>query len=190
MKEIVINGYTVDAKVRTRTTKTALIIRYIAESGTVITDLRHLADVVRETGIGCVGKTFNAVADIVSEVQGEALKYPNLDDELGLKKAPEVPKTPEKKEAPEVPQTGSNSRSIAVKLTWKDPMVAAKRAERSQVEVDGERYASTRQAFNDLGLPASRCIRFRVALKAAGKLTAFGMEWKIVNTLHEVKKQK
>lgn len=41
---------------------------------------------------------------------------------------------------------------------------------RSAVVVDGAEYRSVKQAFEKLKLPLGRHIRFRMALKAAGKL--------------------
>lgn len=41
---------------------------------------------------------------------------------------------------------------------------------RSAVKVDGTEYRSVKQAFEKLNLPLGRHIRFRMSLKAAGKL--------------------
>lgn len=63
--------------------------------------------------------------------------------------------------------------SQAIAASWNDPLVAQKRMTRHGVSVtvngkSGE-FKSARSAFEQLGLPTSKCIRFRMALKAAGE---------------------
>ena len=70
--------------------------------------------------------------------------------------------------------TPPKSRSAAIAASWADKDVAARRATRHRVVVDGKgEFRSVREAFCRLGLPISKHIRFRMALKAAGAL-AFG----------------
>ena len=88
------------------------------------------------------------------------------------------------KAAPEVP--GRRSISEGVAASWKDPAIAAKRAERSAVEVDGVNYRSVRAAYRSLGLDERAHIPFRIALKKAGTLTAGGRKWKIVPLNYDV----
>lgn len=65
-------------------------------------------------------------------------------------------------------------RSAAIAASWADPEVRAKRAERTHVKVNGVEYPSVRQAFQALGLPDSKHIKFRMELKSAGKLAFEG----------------
>lgn len=62
------------------------------------------------------------------------------------------------------------SRSQAIANTWQDKAVAAARANHTNVEVGGTTYRSVREAFRKLGLPDSKHVKFRAALKKAGKL--------------------
>lgn len=76
----------------------------------------------------------------------------------------------------------SAKRSLAIMESWNDLAVHTKRRQRSAVRVknaEGEvaEFRSVKHAFLALGLPLSKHIRFRMDLKAAGKLEAFGMEW-------------
>ena len=65
----------------------------------------------------------------------------------------------------------STHRSAAIAASWADKDVAARRAERHSVVVEGKgEFKSVREAFVRLGLPISKHIRFRMALKAAGAL--------------------
>ena len=72
-------------------------------------------------------------------------------------------------------------RSLAIAKSWNNPETAAKRSERSKVLVDGVLYKSVREAFEALGLPMSKRIRFRMELKAAKSLEAFGVTWTVTN---------
>lgn len=73
------------------------------------------------------------------------------------------------------------SISDGVRASWENPEVVAKRRQRHWVEVsDGagtQVFRSVRQAFLELGLPISKHIKFRMALKAAGKMEGYGYEW-------------
>lgn len=77
------------------------------------------------------------------------------------------------------PKETEGVRAKAVADSWKDPKVAAARAERTGVEVTGKgikgtaSFDSVRKAFVALGLPLVKHIKFRGDLKAAGTL-AFG----------------
>lgn len=62
-------------------------------------------------------------------------------------------------------------RSLSIKKSWDNPEIAAVRAVRDNVEVNGKVYRSTHAAFVDLGLPTQKCIKFRKELKAAKKAT-------------------
>ena len=63
------------------------------------------------------------------------------------------------------------TKGAAIAATWKNPEIAAKRAERTAVAVDGHgTFKSTSAAFLALKLPMSGHGRFRTALKAAGKM--------------------
>lgn len=62
-------------------------------------------------------------------------------------------------------------RSKAIAATWKDPVIAAKRAERTHVKVGSTMYRSVKEAFESLGLPLNGHIRFRMELKQHAQLT-------------------
>lgn len=72
------------------------------------------------------------------------------------------------------------SPAKAVASSWEDDDVRAKRAQRSAVEVDGERYGSVKKAYEALGLPLAGHVKFRQELKEKGKLQRDGRKWKIV----------
>jgi hypothetical protein len=74
----------------------------------------------------------------------------------------------------------SENRAAGVAASWTNPDIAAKRAQRSAVEVDGEAFRSVRQAFAQLGLPMKEHINFRMLLKEHGQLNDYGRSWKIV----------
>lgn len=68
----------------------------------------------------------------------------------------------------------SSDRSAAIAASWTDKKVAAARATRHGVRVTDPRggqgnYKSVREAFMVLALPIGQHIKFRGALKAAGK---------------------
>ncbi len=63
------------------------------------------------------------------------------------------------------------TKGSAIAATWKNPEIAAKRAERTAVAVEGHgRFKSTAAAFLALKLPMSGHGRFRAALKAEGAM--------------------
>ncbi|AXF41791.1 hypothetical protein [Pseudomonas phage E79] len=80
----------------------------------------------------------------------------------------------EAKNAPEKVKEAKDL-SAAIANSWKDPEVSKKRTQRHgvAVTVKGKRgeFRSTNAAFIEFGLPSSKHIRFRMQLKAAGKLT-------------------
>lgn len=63
------------------------------------------------------------------------------------------------------------SRAEAISASWKDPEVAAKRAERTHVKAGNRVYRSVREAFQDLRLPLNKHIKFRMELKQVQELT-------------------
>jgi hypothetical protein len=70
---------------------------------------------------------------------------------------------------PKAPAPASADRSAAIAATWADPEVAAARAQRSKVVVEGRgEFRSVKAAFIALGLPVSKHIPFRMKLKAKG----------------------
>lgn len=71
---------------------------------------------------------------------------------------------------PKAAAPASADRSAAIAATWADPEVAAARAQRSKVFVEGRgEYRSVKAAFVALGLPVSKHIPFRMKLKASGQ---------------------
>lgn len=64
-----------------------------------------------------------------------------------------------------------SDRGAAIAASWKDPKIAAKRAERTHVKASGQIYRSVREAFEALELPLSKHIKFRMELKAVHELT-------------------
>lgn len=61
--------------------------------------------------------------------------------------------------------------SAGVAASWKKPETRARRLTRNAVECDGVEYGSLFKAFCALGLPESKHIKFRVALKVSGAAT-------------------
>lgn len=76
--------------------------------------------------------------------------------------------------------TANTARSEGVAKSWLDPEVKAKRAQRNGVRVDGVEYKSVTKAFEALELPLKMHVKFRMELKAAGKLEEFGHTWEII----------
>jgi hypothetical protein len=74
----------------------------------------------------------------------------------------------------------TNPRSAGVSESWKNPEVAAKRKERSRVEVNGVVYKSVADAFRHLGIDMKHHIKFRQELKANGTDEEWGYVWKIL----------
>lgn len=85
-----------------------------------------------------------------------------------------------KKEAHVKSLASDEKRSESIAATWVDEDVAAKRKQRSAVEVDGLLYRSTRAAYVELGLPLNDHIQFRMMLKEKGSLEVDGRKWKII----------
>lgn len=76
------------------------------------------------------------------------------------------------------------ARSEGVKRSWFNEEVKIKRSTRHAVKVKGRdgkemHFRSVRQAFAELGLPLSKHIRFRMALKEEGQLNEYGYSWEV-----------
>jgi hypothetical protein len=69
------------------------------------------------------------------------------------------------------PKKPARTLSDAVKESWTDPDVAAARRLRHGVSVAGTKYRSVRKAFQELNLPESKHIPFRLRLKEKGRAT-------------------
>lgn len=129
------------------------------------------------------------VVDLLDEMWGEGiaaqrfeLLSPEDDDEAALETEEAAPKKEVGKlEFPE----SSSRRSQGIARSWTIPEVAAKRAQRSAVKVDGVWYKSVAEAFRALELPMKMHIAFRMDLKAADELEAFGHNWEIVPLNYE-----
>lgn len=81
-------------------------------------------------------------------------------------------------------QSGNTTRSAAIAESWKNKSVAAARATRHGVRVTDPRggqgsYKSVREAFLVLALPLGQHIKFRGALKQAGKAEFGGFKFKL-----------
>lgn len=80
--------------------------------------------------------------------------------------------------AKKAPATGKD-RGAAIAESWKNKKVAAARATRHAVRVEDKTYKSVREAFMVLALPLGQHIKFRGALKAAGKAEFAGYKFKL-----------
>lgn len=65
----------------------------------------------------------------------------------------------------------TTNRADAIKKSWADPKVAAARSERTHVKASGKMFRSVKQAFEELGLPLEKHIRFRMQLKQVAEMT-------------------
>ena len=81
-------------------------------------------------------------------------------------------------EADAAPKHTNNAEGVA--KSWLDPEVAAKRAQRSGVEVDGVYFGSVGKAYAALRIPKADLISFRMHLKEVGATKVDGRAWKIV----------
>jgi hypothetical protein len=87
----------------------------------------------------------------------------------------------EEKPTPPKPSFGPKPRhhkklSDAIRESWNNKTIAAKRAKRDNVHVEGHGdFRSVYGAFVKLNLPLGQCIKFRMAVKKAGKGV---FEWK------------
>lgn len=72
------------------------------------------------------------------------------------------------------------SRSDGIRESWKNPDIAAKRAQRSGVSVDGVEHKSVRAAFDALGINQKHRIQFRMLLKEKGSMKEEGRLWKVI----------
>lgn len=64
----------------------------------------------------------------------------------------------------------SDTRAAGVRKSWSDKAVHDRRSLKQHVQVNGVEYRSVLAAFQALGLPVSKHIKFRAQLKAAGAL--------------------
>lgn len=75
--------------------------------------------------------------------------------------------------------------STAIAKSWQDPAIKEKRCERHCVFMTDENgktveVRSVRQAFVDFSLPLKEHIKFRMELKAAGKIqNRYGFDWEV-----------
>lgn len=74
----------------------------------------------------------------------------------------------------------NKARGTAIADSWKNKKVAAARAARHAVRVEDKTYKSVREAFMVLALPLGQHIKFRGALKAAGRAEFAGLKFKLV----------
>jgi len=74
----------------------------------------------------------------------------------------------------------TDARSAGVARSWQDPEVRAKRAQRTNIRVDGVDYRSVKQAFDALGLPLKEHIPFRQLLKRERRLEAYDRVWEVM----------
>lgn len=72
------------------------------------------------------------------------------------------------------------SRSKAIAASWSDPATCAARSEKHHVMVGAVEYRSVKDAFEKLGLPLGKHIKFRAELKAKGKHTLDGHVFTVV----------
>ncbi len=63
------------------------------------------------------------------------------------------------------------NRSEAISKTWADPKVKEARSTRTHVKAAGKVFRSVKEAFEELGLPLSKHIKFRMELKQHAQLT-------------------
>lgn len=86
-----------------------------------------------------------------------------------------------------LPQTKVESRrnnpknhGAAIAASWNNEETRAKRSQRNAVLVDGIEYRSVKAAFIALDMPLKMHIKFRMELKAEGKMDWAGKTWEIV----------
>ncbi len=71
-------------------------------------------------------------------------------------------------------QPAPAGRAASAAASWSDPDVRAARTTRNGCRVGRQEYPSVRAAFEALGLPLAKHIRFRAELKRKGKATFEG----------------
>ena len=112
--------------------------------------------------------------------EGTAAEHRNFCHHCSLEWDPETGKEFKK------PVETEGVRSAAVSKSWKDPAVAAARAERTGVSVTGKGikghadFDSVRKAFVALGLPLQKHIKFRGDLKREGEMVFGDYKFKTV----------
>lgn len=132
---------------------------------------RLLEEMAQASGEECKHTycSINSALEVVCDVCGE-VQEPAEAEQMEKKEADA--------EAPAATEAPTDKvRSEAISESWKDPEVKAKRSARHFVRVDGVEYRSVRAAFVALSLPLNQHIKFRMALKAAGKLESYGKSW-------------
>lgn len=85
-----------------------------------------------------------------------------------------------KEKKPASPRVNIDGRSAAIKLSWINKDTAEKRASHHKVSVGGVVYRSVKEAFEKLGLPLEKHIKFRMELKEKGKAVFEGHHFKLV----------
>lgn len=71
-------------------------------------------------------------------------------------------------------QSAPAGRAASAAASWADPDVRAARTTRNGCRVGRQDYPSVRAAFEALGLPLAKHIRFRAELKRKGRATFEG----------------
>lgn len=118
----------------------------------------------------------NAIVKMITkEERAEAISALGIVEQDTVKpaaaKAPTKVPTPAKTPKVKKPTQPAANRSDAIAASWKDPKVAAKRAERTHVKASNTVYRSVREAFVALGLPLEKHIKFRMELKQVAEMT-------------------
>jgi hypothetical protein len=106
--------------------------------------------------------------DVALEVESEEVESEEVESE-------EV-----ESEEVESEEAARSNLSIAIEKSWTVAEFAAKRAQRSAVDVDGFEYRSVQHAYECLEMDPKNLIRFRMLLKRDGKLEDEGRTWTII----------
>ncbi len=72
-------------------------------------------------------------------------------------------------------------RAASAAASWADPDVRTARTTRNGCRVGRQDYPSVRAAFEALGLPLAKHIRFRAELKAKGRATFEGRRFTLTD---------
>lgn len=78
-------------------------------------------------------------------------------------------------------QPAPTGRAASAAASWADPDVRAARTTRNGCRVGRQSYPSVRAAFEALGLPLAKHIRFRAELKAKGRATFEGRRFTLLD---------
>lgn len=131
----------------------------------------------------------NTIANISAATTSELVSFYNANCEKVGKAAVKRfadRKTAEKRIAAlmaELPVEEKAARTAAegIRESWKNPEVAAKRLTRNGCTVNGTEFSSVWAAFQALNLGNSNAaIKFRMALKKAGKLELNGLNFSLI----------